>query len=425
MCFSGGNYGFCYQLNFGDDSSTEECFNTTMNIIIIPHTYSFGVFQAFLTINDSYTVHTRSIQISYAPLELTLESNSPVLTPPGYIVFVLNGTEKRVNNIKCLWDFGDTKSLHAHCGDLILPMTLTFQYKPTYETFKSELKTVVTCEGIGNSSTAEVVTAIEGNPILMTSLTNNGPVHPNDLVTSTLTVESHGYDACFVVTIETVKNYGNDTCSVVSLDTNTSLYGALDCPSRFNGTYSSFQAVLNETEKIEFNYTADCVGLIKVTVEAFNSYHLVELSDLVVVLEKNCRPPSLDLGTRGIRIEDPIIWKKSRDFVHRGTFVFSCDFDVRYVFTWFIKRHISNDDFVDVNHESPNSPVLFVPANALDLGTHLATLTVTMYGLHVPVNTSKHLYVHMVKSPISVSFAGGLQRNMSVTEEATIQVGPV
>ena len=400
-----------YVIDYGDgDVETSVCdpnVNVRNQIHTFQHAYTdTGNYTVTLNVSNMYgfEVFQKYIHIANGIPELTLTSDGPILTPPGYISFTLNGTYEQVpNDVECLWELGDGYTQYSHTGNLTLPMTVSFQYQPTYETFTSALRTTVNCVNPVSNKTTEVVTVIEGNPIVMASLVDNGPVQPNEQITSTLIVEKRGYHACFVFTV----------------DNSSYLFGAADCPSRFTGNYTSFEAVTNETGTLELNFTISTKGVYILVVKAFNNYQLVEIKDSILVLDEKCDPPVVGLGTIGRNIQTPKMSLKSQHSITRGSIEIICYHDFRYISSWVIRRVIDweNGIFENVTHiPNPSSPVLLVPARELDLGVYWVTLTVTMELLPILVKVTESAYLEIVPTPITVTLIGGSHRMMNYNE---------
>ena len=244
------------------------------------------------------------------------------------------------------------------------------------------------CNNTISSNSAEFTTKkVPRN--LEISITDNGPVMVNNVLTVTLKGSETGYPTCFVLDL------GNG---------DGVLFGSLNCSlDHRNG----FKRILSFTYPlVEYKYTYNVAGIYNITWKGQNDFNNASVYTIVQITERPCSTPKVTLPNIGHSPLTPTGIYRSAGFIVRSRYQVDCERATGAILLWSIFKNETEKGFVLQTTKVTKTSDLIIQSKELRYGTYCIKLTLSLINAYEISGTAEG-YLKIVSSDLIADIQEG------------------
>lgn len=252
------------------------------------------------------------------------------------------------------------------------------------------------------SSSSDDFTTMKVPRNLKISVSHNGPIIVNNVLTLTLRASETGYASCFVLDL------GNNDGVV---------FGSINCRlDRHDG----FKRIPSFTYPlVRYNYSYTVAGAYNITWNGHNVFSNSSAYTLVQITEWPCSTPEVTLRNIANDPLSPTRISRSKEFNVRSGYQVDCNKASGAILEWEFYKNQTNEGFVLQTTKVTKTSELIIQSNELVYGTYCIKLRLSLINTY-GISATAEGYLRIVSSDLVVDIQEGSANKRSLSHPVLI-----
>ena len=244
------------------------------------------------------------------------------------------------------------------------------------------------CNNTISSSNVEFTTkTVPRN--LEISISHNGPLMMNNVLTLTLRASETGFPSCFVL------DFGNS---------DGVFFGSWNCSLDRRDGFKPIPSFAYPV--VQYNYTYNVPGRYNITWNGQNNFSNASVHTIVQITELPCSAPTVTLQNIAINPRVPTGIFRSKEFIVRSRYQVDCEKATGATLQWEIFKNDTDEGFVPQTTKVTKTSDLIIQSSELGYGIYCIKLTLSLINAYGISGTAEG-YLKIVTSDLIVDIQEG------------------